>query len=191
MAFCKQNTIKRKGRMEVSLPAYPLVPLVCHTWIQTKCFLWLLATPDGLQSSVSQHGVLTCLPWEDSGRHRAYLNQGIWDSREEGKWSVGVLCQYRLWVGEGWSSFQSIRKVFMHFPSARKMSFCINHSFLFNQLFMPEFTFNSFRTLSLDSQKSFLSKSPVLTNPSHLFSRLLFHRELKIQMYFPNVPFLE
>lgn len=30
----------------------------------------------------------------------------------------------------------SIRKVFMHFPSARKMSFCINHSFLFNQLFM-------------------------------------------------------
>lgn len=92
---------------------------------------------------------------------------------------MGVLCQFRLWVGEGWSPFHSIRKVFMHFPSARKMSFCINHSFLFDELFMPEFTFNSFRTLSLDSQKSFLSKSPVLTNPSHLLSRLLFHRELK------------
>lgn len=92
---------------------------------------------------------------------------------------MGVLCQYRLWVGQGWSPFHSIRKVFMHFPSARKMSFCINHSFLFNQLFMPEFTLNSFRTLSLGSQKSFLSKSPVLTNPGHLLSRLLFHRELK------------
>lgn len=80
--------------------------------------------------------------------------------------------------GGGLVSFSQYKKGFYALSKCKKNEL-LYHSFLFDELFMPEFTFNSFRTLSLDSQKSFLSKSPVLTNPSHLLSRLLFHRELK------------
>lgn len=92
---------------------------------------------------------------------------------------MGVLCQYRLWVGEGWSPFHSIRKVFYALSKCKKNELLYQSFFPFQSIVYARVHIKLLQDFIFGFSKSFLSKSPVLTNPSHLLSRLLFHRELK------------